>query len=235
MKQFLFILIILSIIGCKSSTQLQSASYKSVLIQSNGEVTAVPDMASFQVNLSCLDKSIERSKQCLVEKSNALNKQLKDFGIDQKDIITNSVNLNKTYIWNSGTRTFEGYRSSSQLYVTVRAIDELDEIYTALLGNEYLELAGLAYRHSKMDSLQNEAYSLALKKSEATVDRLLLELPESKREIMNIGNVQFSSNPIEYKANSADLRMSEEGNQSISISPGTIKVNATLLVEFKIK
>ena len=234
MKQLFILLSLISFLGCKSSGELQSGMHKTVVIRSNAEVIAVPDMASFQINLSCLNKSIEQSKQCLIDKSNALNKQLLAFGIAEKDILTSAVNLNKSYIWNNGTRNFEGYRSSTQLSVKVLAIDNLDKIYTALLGNENLELSGLSYSHSKLDSLQNEAYSMALKKSEATVDRLLQDLPESKKEIMNIGNVQYSSSPIAYKTNSADLRMSEEANQSIAISPGTIKVHATLFVEFKI-
>ena len=207
-----------------------------MMVRATGEVETVPNMARFTINLSCLDKSIDQARQCLVDRSNRLNQQLLGYGIEENDLLTGAINLNKSYQWNNGVRIFEGYRSTSTLIVTIRNIEQLDQVYTALLGDDHLELSGLNYSHTAMDSLQNEAYANALLNSQATVDRLLEDLPESKKEVMNISNVSYQTSPgPSLRSSSLDYRFGEEAGSAIAINPGILKINATLYVEYKIK
>jgi uncharacterized protein YggE len=213
------------------------------MIKSAGEVETLPDMASFQIDLSCLEPTVKASKDCLVKKSNELTAKLLSFGVEKKDILTAAVSLNKSYTWKNNSNVFEGYRSSTTTYITVRNLDKLDEIYTELLENRNLELGGLSYAHSKMDSLQNEAYMNALKKSAVLADKLLTGLPEKKKEILKIGNVAISSsNPQADKQEEVTMEASMDGfaanlrnQKSISMNQGTVKVYATLYAEYLIK
>ncbi len=210
------------------------------MIKATGEVETLPDMASFRIELSCLKKSIKESKACLVDKSNELNKTLLGFGIDQKDILTTAVNLNKSYNYTNNSQVFAGYNSSTTLYITIRDLNNLDIIYTELLENRNLELNALAYSHSKLDSLKNEAYVKALKNSQVLADKLLSEIPGAKKEILKIGNVEISSSLPEAEEAKYDLQSEAMAsglarNKSISISKGTVVVNAVLYVEFQVK
>lgn len=229
-----------TLIGCQDNPALKPAKFKTIMIKSYGEKETLPDLATFYVNLDCLDKSVKSSKQCLVEKSNELNKKLLSFGINQDDILTTSVDMNKRYTWRNNSREFEGYSSSTTLYVTVRDINKLDEIYTELIENRNLDLGGLSYSHSKLDSLKNEAYVDALKKADVLAEKLLAELAESKKEVLKIGNVEISasipeSNQLTNEADGEVKEIAASKNRSISISKGTVIVNATLFVEYQIK
>lgn len=240
MKKILGIVVISIFISCNSSSNSGSARMKTIVIKSIGEVETLPDLATFHISLNCLKKSVKSSKQCLVDKSNDLNSQLLSLNIDQDDILTTSVDMNKSYTWNNNTREFEGYKSSTRMFITIRDINNLDEIYTELLENRNLELGGLSYSHSKLDSLKNEAYLSALKKSSALADKLLIELPESEKEVLKIGNVQISASTPENTAskyesgNEMDVSFVSK-NKSIAVSKGTVIVNATLFVEYQIK
>lgn len=210
------------------------------MIKSLGEVESLPDMATFHINLNCLDRSIQASKNCLVEKSNELTSKLQSFGISKDDILTTSVEMNRSYAWRNNSSVFEGYRSSTAIFVTIKNIENLDEIYTELLENRNLDLGGLNYSHSQIDSLKNEAYVNALDKAGILTDKLLEKLPESRKEILKIGNVEISASMPEGKDSSLEVQYDrEEGqaarNQSIAISKGTVKVIATLFVEYQIK
>jgi len=210
------------------------------MIKSLGEVETLPDMATFHIDLNCLDKSIKDSKKCLVDKSNELNTNLQSFGINKDDILTTSVDMNKSYAWRNNSSVFEGYRSSTTVFVTVRNIEKLDEIYTELLENRNLDLGGLSYSHSRLDSLKNEAYVNALEKSGILTDILLGKLPESKKEILKIGNVEISAsmpeaNESKYEAEFDMEEVAVSKNKSIAISKGTVRVTATLFVEYQIK
>ncbi len=241
MRNILCLLIAVMLIGCQNDTTLAPAKYKTIMIRSMGEVETLPDMATFYINLSCLQKSVKASKQCLVDKSNELNSKLLSFGIEQDDILTTSVDMNKSYTWRNNSQVFEGYNSSTTIHVTLRDINKLDQVYTELLENRNLDLGGLTYSHTKLDSLKNEAYVDALKKANTLTDKLLAELPSSDKEILKIGNVEISASLPESNQmraqdsyNFAEAEIAVQ-NKSISISKGTVLVNATLFVEYQIK
>ncbi len=238
MKNILQIFIILSFLSCQNNRTADPAKFKTIMIKSFGEVEALPDVANFHISLSCLDTSIKASKNCLVEKSNDLVKVLKSFGVAEEDILTTAVSLNRSYTYRNNTRVFEGYRSSTSVFVTVKNIENLDEIYTELLENRNLELGQLSYSHSKIDSLKNEAYSNALEKAGILADKLLEGLPETEKEILKIGNVEISASlPEERNARYQQdvTEQAESANEaSIAINKGTVKVNATLFVEYQI-
>ena len=240
MKQLIGIISLLVLISCQNQTTVEPSRYKTIMIKSFGEVETLPDMATFHVNLNCLDKSIKASKNCLVDKSNELHSRLQSLGVSKDDILTTSVDLNKSYTWRNNSSVFEGYRSSTTVYITVKNVENLDEIYTELLENRNLELGGLSYSHSKIDSLKNDAYVDALEKSQILADRLLEEMPETKKEILKIGNVEIqASMPVRNEDNIQDQsEMAENAAanaRSIAISKGTVKINATLYVEYQIK
>ncbi|MEJ8755876.1 SIMPL domain-containing protein [Pontibacter sp. H259] len=240
MKNILSLLIATLLVSCQTDSTLTPGKFKTIMVKSVGEVETLPDVATFHINLNCLQKSVKASKQCLVDKSNELNKKLLSFGIKQEDILTNAVNMNKSYSWRNNTQVFEGYNSSTTIFVTLRDINKLDQIYTELLENRNLDLGGLAYSHSKLDSLKNEAYVDALKKANTLADKLLAELPSSEKEILKIGNVEISASMPE-----TNQQMEQDGyavaevvapqNRAISISKGTVLINATLFVEYQIK
>lgn len=152
-----------------------------------------------------------------------------------------NINLRKSYKWWNNSRIFEGYKSSTSLIVTVKDIDILDGIYTQILDHKNLSIGRLSFTHSNMDSLRNDAYIKALEKSAILADKLLDKLPESGKEIVKIGNVKISSstpNPrVEYRSDSYKTIMEEAevAYETLEINKGTIKVNATLFVEYQIQ
>jgi uncharacterized protein YggE len=228
------------LVGCQGNSPAERSKYKTLMIKSSGEIETLPDIATFYINLNCLENSVKISKKCLVDKSNELNTKLISFGIDKNDILTTAVNLNKNYKWINNTQVFQGYNSSTRMFVTIRDIDELDEIYAELFENRNLDLDGLSYSHSKIDSLKNEAYIDAYKKADILADKLLMELSESEKEVLKIGNVEISASvpetlEMEQEVLNEVVRSQSAQNQSIAISKGTVIVNATLFVEYQIE
>ena len=239
MKKLFGISALLLLASCQQNATVDPSKFKTVMIQSMGEVETLPDMATFFIELNCVDKSVLTSKKCLIEKSNELHRKLHSFGINKEDILTTAVEMNKSYAWRNNSSVFEGFRSSTSIFITVKNIDKLDQIYTELLENRNIELGGLSYSHSKIDSLKNQAYLNALEKSAVLTDKLLEKLPETTKEILKIGNVAISASLPEPR-NQKFLEQNEvaadaTSDSSIAISKGTVKVSATLYVEYQIK
>lgn len=236
MKIILSAVVLAVLTSCQVNQGMNDTKTKTILLESTGKVETMPNEATFQVNLSCLKPTVKEAKECLVAQSNALMNQLLSHGIKQSDIQTTSVDLQKSYTWTQNSRVFEGYRSSTSVQVKMRDLDKLDIVYTELLENENLEMGGLSYSHSAIDSLKNDAYINALKKADALADKLLQELPENHREVLKVSNVQFNTtNPIQYKGTRALMEASADGGGSVAISKGMIEIEATLFVEYTIK
>jgi uncharacterized protein YggE len=240
MKYIIIICSILIFVSCQEQED-DNSKFKTVIIKSVGNVETLPDIATFYVSLSCVDKSITESKECLINKTSELTSKLTSFKIPGKDILTTSINMNKSYTWKNNSRVFEGYKSNTTVHITLKKIELLEDIYTDLIENKNTTINGLQYSSSKIDSLQNEAYINALKKSEILAEKLLENIPEKRKEVLKIGNIQISSsspNSIEINNNS-NLRKSSEYksqvNKTVSISNGTVKINAILFVEYQIK
>jgi uncharacterized protein YggE len=238
MKKILFLVAIITLASCQPNSE-NSKPIKTMMIKTFGMMEVAPNMASFTIGLSCEGRTTTLAKDCLVEKSEDLNKTLRSYGIAQEDILTNSVNMRKDYAWSNGKRIFKGYIASTQTFVTVKNLDKLDELYTTLLENKNLNLNGLNYAHSQVDSLKNEAYLKAFKKAGVTADKILEGLPETQKEVLQIGNVSITSSKQNVK-NIQNLRnefVEEKGmdmTKPITISNGKIKVFATLHVEYSI-
>ena len=224
--------------ACQNNPAPEKTKFRTVMLRSSGEIETLPDMASFTVQLSCLDKSVAASKKCLVDKSNELIATLQKLGLKKEDILTTSVDMQKNYDWRNNSRVFMGYNSSTTVYITVRNIDRLDEIYTELFENRNLETGGLSYSHSALDSLKNAAYVDALKKANVTADKLLPELDKKEKEILKVGNVEISASMPEADQQRSDYAMMEanaQAQKSIAIGTGTVKVTAVLYVEYLVK
>ncbi len=224
--------------ACQMNSNSTSTNFKTIMIESVGKVETMPNEASFYINLSCLDKSVATAKECLVKQSNDLMSKLLGYGIKKEDILTTSVDLQKSYKWMNNSQVFEGYRSSTTIHVKMRDLDKLDIVYTDLLENQNLELGGLSYSHSEMDSLKNDAYVNALKKADVLAEKFLSELPEKSKEILKIGNVQITSSvpsPQQKMANTGMMLEAANDGGSVAISKGTIRIDATLYVEYQIK
>ncbi len=230
------------LVGC--GDRKADRSFKTMMLKSEGEVETLPDMATFTIDLNCLSTRVAESKKCLVEKSKTLTDRLLAFGIEQNDIKTTSISSYKSYTWRNNSQVFEGYRSTLTTYVTVRNLDKIDEIYTEFLEDKNLEISKFNYTHSKIDSLENEAYLVALNKANILADKLLTGLKESKKDVIKVGNVQISSTIsntnvgdeyIHYEKTLASDEALPIAKPYLSVNKGMVRVNATLYVEYRIR
>lgn len=227
MNKSAIILAILLLTCCNTENE-----YKTILLKTSGQVEAEPDEASISIQINCVDKNIESAKKCLINKSNALNEKIIGYGISKEDILTTRINLVKDYIWLNNSNVFNGFNASTTINVMIRDLNLLDDLYTNLLSNEELTIGSLTYNYSQIDSLNEIAYLMALDKANSIADELLSELPEKKKVIARISNVEIPKDdiPVEREFKAADAR--EEMNVNINI--GNVIVEQQLYVEYRV-
>ena len=210
-------------------------NYKTILLKTNGIVEVAPDEASLTLNLSCVDKNIEQAKTCLLTISSRLNEDMINFKIMQEDILTTNVNLNKDYVWINNSNIFNGYLASTTTRVKIRDLTILDEVYTKLLSNENLTIGSLTYNHSKLDSINEVAYLIALENANKLADKILSRLPEKNKAITRISNFEITRSEINPEPVLRNLEKSVVQDQSqLTVNIGNMIAEKALYVEFKI-
>jgi uncharacterized protein YggE len=230
MKRLSIIMSVILLISCNPEK-----NYKTILLKTSGFVEVAPDEASLSLNLSCVDKNIEQAKTCLLNISSRLNEDLINFKIRKEDILTTNVNLNKDYVWINNSNIFNGYLASTTTRVKIRDLTILDEVYTKLLSNENLTIGSLTYNHSRLDSINEVAYLIALENANKLADKILSRLPEKNKAITQISNFEITRSEIIPEP---DLRKNEESavkyQSPLTVNIGNMIAEKALYVEFKI-
>jgi len=230
MKRLLILLSVIMLISCNPEKDS-----KTILLKSSGIVEVAPDEASLSLNLSCVDKNIEQAKTCLLNISSRLNEDLINFKIRKEDILTTNVNLNKDYAWINNSNIFNGYLASTTTRVKIRDLTILDEVYTKLLSNENLTIGSLIYNHSKLDSINEVAYLIALENADKLADKILSRLPEKNKAITQISNFEITRskiNPEPGLMKNEEFAVQDQSQLTVNI--GNMIAEKALYVEFKI-
>jgi len=230
MKRLSILLSVIMLISCNPEKD-----YKTILLKSSGIVEVAPDEASLSLNLSCVDKNIEQAKSCLLNISSRLNEDLINFKIRKEDILTTNVNLNKDYVWINNSNIFNGYLASTTTRVKIRDLTILDEVYTKLLSNENLTIGSLIYNHSKLDSINEVAYLIALENADKLADKILSRLPEKNKAITQISNFEITRskiNPEPGLMKNEEFAVQDQSQLTVNI--GNMIAEKALYVEFKI-
>jgi uncharacterized protein YggE len=232
MKTIIFLLSAVLLFGCNNTIDNNNKSNSTILLKSTGFIESVPDEATIYIHLSCVDKNIQRAKSCLIDKTEKLTSELLSSGIQKPDILTTNVNLNKEFNWINNSNVFKGYNASTSMNVKVRDLEILDGLYTKLLGNEQLTIGSLTYQHSNIDSLNALAYIKALESADYTAEKILDQLPQENKEIIQISNIEISRSDNRLKAMSFEADLREENQMTVNV--GNIVVEQRLFVEYRI-
>ncbi len=230
-------IILLAISMIMLSACHQEANLKTITLKANGSVQVKPDEASASINIQCVNKNIELANACLVKESASLKAILVGLGIEEKDILTTQVNLSKSFVWRNNSNVFDGYNASTAVNVTVRDLAIISSFYTELLTHDKFIVGSLTYRHSDYDTLKNQAYLKALDNSNDLAKDLLAKLPEANKEIIQISNVEIKANnrpSVERKALQFSAMSSDSSNPGISVTVGSMVIEQTLFVEYRI-
>ena len=111
-----------------------------ITVEGTGEVRIDPDTAFLSVGVQVVAETAAEATATLSASSNSVVEAIKEAGVDEKDIATQSLTLTPVYAEPSaGQRRdtppkIDGYRASTTVLVTAREIDKASEILDAALS-----------------------------------------------------------------------------------------------------
>lgn len=186
------VLIILAVfLGVQTLTSLKnlrdtSPSYNTINVSGEGEVFAVPDIATFSFTVSADAKTVSAAQEDVTEKMDAILGALKDAGIEEKDIKTTDYSVYPRYSYTQpscgpnycppGNQVLEGYTASHNVTVKVRKTDEAGKILSLAGEKGATGLSSISFTIDDPEKLTQEAREMAIKNARDKAKTLSREL-----------------------------------------------------------
>ena len=210
-----------------------------IVVKAQGRVLVAPDMATLTINIQCLDRDIERSAACLIEKAEWVTQVAKAAGILEYHIQSNAVYQNKEYQWQRNSQVFMGYRSSMQTVLTIKDVSLLNKLYPQLLKDDKVNVQHLQYSRSDQDSLTLIAQERAFNNAERMADNLMRSMAGKKKKLISMGNVESAVRTPQGYHNRNEIREESMADAAVTnrlqIQSGQIQFTEWVYVSYQVQ
>lgn len=180
-----------------------SGEYPAKTINVNGtaEVKAIPDIATFSFSVVESGDTVESAQEKATEKINSAIDFLKNQGIAEEDIKTDSYNFYPKYEQRPVCNGFNcppyeqkisGYEVSQSMSVKVRETSEAGKIISELGAIGVSNVSSLSFSTDDEDVYKNQARSQAIEDAKEQAEKLAKDLGVDLGDVVSFGeNTSF--------------------------------------------
>lgn len=210
-----------------------------ISVSGEGEVTAVPDIATITITLRESAKTVPAAQKLVESKITKATEAVDKIGVDKKDVKTLSYNVNPKYeytnpvyngVYMPAKQTLVGYEVTETVQIKVRNVDSVGEVIGALGTANVTEISGPEFTIDDIEKLQAEAKELAIKDAREKAKATARALGSGLGVV-----IQFSENtggyyPMYAKAGMAPMAQTEDASNRVTVPTGenTIKSNVSI-------
>jgi uncharacterized protein YggE len=162
------------------SRSIEPSSFRSFSVSGEGKVVAVPDIAQFSLELITEgEKNLGATQKINTEQTNKVITFLKDKGVDAKDIISLSYNVEPRYQYYNCNGdgelarpcpppTIVGYTVRHSVQVRVRDFSKIGDLLSGVVSAGANSVSQLSFTIDDPTELRNQARAEAIAKAKAT-------------------------------------------------------------------
>lgn len=212
-------------------------------VSGKGEIIAIPDVGRFSFSILSEGVNLETLQGENTEKSNAVIAFIKNNGVDEKDIKSESYNIYPTYQYydcNSygicPPARISGYKVEHFMSVTVRNLSDSGTILAGVVENGANTVSNFNFEVDDPDQLENEARIAAI------ADAKEKAVAIAKASGFRIGKMVsiYTASPEPYYSDYAYGKGSgemyaQDAYTPPQLEPGSQKVTVTVDISYEIK
>jgi len=216
-----------------------------ITVDGTGDATAIPDVATFSFSVNETAKTVADAQTAATAKINAALKSVRDAGISDKDISTDSYSINPHYEYSGGIcstgycppskQTLTGYDVSESISVKIRDLSKAGDIFTNIGSIGVQNVNGLSFAIDDPSSIQAAARGKAIADAQSKANELAKQLGVSLIRVVSFseGNTQ-APRPIMYAMDSKTVSAGAAA-PSPEIPTGQQKVTDDVTITYQIK
>ena len=205
----------------------QNPPQPSVDVTGEGIVRVVPDQVTINVRVENNGKNAKELKQLNDRTVNDVLATIKRMGIDDKDVRTEYIRLDKNYDYNTKTYSFAANQAIS---IKVKDLSKYEPLMNALLESGINRIDGISFSSSNQDALESQARKKAVENAQIKAKEYAAVLNQSIGKAISISEFSQQSGPQPmYKVMAME---SDMGGGQQTIAPGEIEIRMRVNVSF---
>ncbi|TBW26636.1 SIMPL domain-containing protein [Gramella sp. KN1008] len=226
------ILLIAAIFAVLPTIAQQNPDRSVVNVTGEGIVKVEPDEVIIKSRIEHEGPSAAMVKKKNDEVVDKVISYLKSQGVEDRDIRTNYVNLNKRYDYNEKTYS---YVANQAISINLRDIEQYEKIMKGLLENGLNRVDGIQFKSSEMDKYEKEARKKAVLDARNTAEELAAPLGQEIGKAVSISETEYNSIQPMYRMEEAMVQMSDAKADAQTIAPGEMEIKIRVNVAFELK
>jgi len=215
-----------------------------ISVNGSGDVVAVSDIASLNVNLTKDGKTAKEAQDLLNESITKTLTYLKEQKIEDKDIKSEYGGLSPKYSYDkvvcytypcpSSDPKIIGYTATQSITVKVRDVDNASTIRTGLAGLGITDINGPTFGIDDEEGFKDQARSLAIKEAKAKAEVLAKELGVKLGKVVNFSENSGGNYPVMYEKSMMAADVSS-GSVAPTLPKGENKITSEVTITYEIR
>lgn len=205
-----------------------------ISVSGQGKVYAKPDVAVLVLGVEDKGTKISDIVKNNTSKMNKLIKDVKDLGVDEKDIQTTRYTITPEYNWTeSEGRIFVGYSLTQQITVKVRDFEKIGSILDKATTDGANAVDDLQFTIDEPESVKAEARQKAIEEAKTKATTLAKQAGLKIVKLINISEGS-SDYPQPLYAKGAGLAM-ESVSAAPDIQAGQMEIDSTVTLTYRVR
>ncbi|MEZ4779824.1 MAG: SIMPL domain-containing protein [Flavobacteriaceae bacterium] len=225
MKPVFLFAILLTFITMNAQTQPRP----SVDVKGEGIVTIVPDHVLISARVEHTGANAKEVKQLNDATINEVFQFLKNYGIDNKDVKTEYLNLTKNYDYNSKKYN---YAANQSISIKLKDLSKYESLMNGLLDTGINRIDGISFSSSKMNTLQSEARIKAIQNAKQKAEEYASVLNQTVGKALLISEFQNNNAPTPLLKRG--MMVMDSASESQTMAPGEMEIRVEVQVSFEL-
>ncbi|MEI6499222.1 MAG: SIMPL domain-containing protein [bacterium] len=200
-----------------------------------GKIKSTPDVSKIQGSVEVKKPTADEAKTASMDTMSKIVDAVKAAGVEEKDILTDSVSTSPNMNYLNGITSSDGYTGRISITVTVRDLTKATSIVDLITKNGGTGIYGpnLTFSDEKYNDLKQQAQTAAIVDARAKADLMAKAGDSEVGKVINIAEGNYSPNQPIYAMDS----ISSSAKESVSspIQAGESEVTASVSVTFGLK
>jgi hypothetical protein len=209
---------------------------REITISGEGKVFAAPDVAVITLGVTneCGDsETIPVMIGKNAETMNKILKDIKDLGIEEKDIKTTQYSLTPRYEYNerTGERVFKGYTMEQDVQVKIRDFKKIGSVLSAGTNNGATLVGNLYFSIDEPEKVRQEARGEAIAQAKTKAESIAKASGLKLGKVLNVNESYYPyyGGGVTMEKSAAEIAPAPE------IQPGQQEVSITVYITYRLK
>lgn len=207
----------------------QDTPQNTVDVTGIGIVTVVPDQANITVRNESTGKDAALVKQENDRVIGNVLSFLREMKINDKDVKTEYVRLNKNYDYNSKTYN---YAANQTISIRLKDLDKYESLINGLISTGINRIDGVSFSSSNKEALESEARKKAIANAKMKAEEYAGVLNQTIGKAITISEFSFQSSTPYPKNRMVMGAMADSSQEPQTLATGEMEVRATVNVSF---